>query len=67
MKNKIIAVISIIAIIFLFSHFGLLNRYNYITAKIDIYNENPKIISIGMSVLSKNTLNEISEKAAFMT
>lgn len=54
-KNKLIAsliLIFIIPLLILLWNYGIFTRYNYLTAKIDIYNGNIRLIYYGLPVFS---------------
>lgn len=47
-KKKIIIGIGILLVGILFWQFGFFNRFNYLTAKIDIWRESPRIAMVGI-------------------
>lgn len=60
-KTKIKYGIGILIIGITFWQFGLFHRYNYITAKIDIMREQPRIVEVGVPShfgVAYNGLNE---------
>ncbi|NQX85575.1 MAG: hypothetical protein HRT67_06680 [Flavobacteriaceae bacterium] len=64
-KNLIFIAILLVGIRFLIWNFGLFNRYNYLTAKSDISNNNLQIVFIGESMLTSSEVNEVSKKYGF--
>ncbi len=64
-KKKILIGIGILLFGILLWSFGFVNRYNFLTAKIDIMNGNPKIVTVGLPIFSNTELNLITEKYGF--
>ena len=64
-KRKLIVGLGILLIGILLWNFGFINRYNFLTAKIDIMNGNPKIITVGLPIFTDNELNRITKKYGF--
>ncbi|MEY8867919.1 hypothetical protein AB9K24_00330 [Meridianimaribacter flavus] len=64
-KNLIVIAILLVGIGFLLWNFGFFNRYNYLTAKSDISNNNPQIVFIGESMLTSSDINKVSKKYGF--
>lgn len=64
-KNLTLITILLFGIGFLLWIFGFFSRYNYLTAKSDIANNNPQIVFIGESILTSSDINTVSEKYGF--
>ncbi|MFY7669524.1 hypothetical protein ACOSP6_00415 [Tenacibaculum sp. MEBiC06402] len=64
-KKKIIIGIGILVFGISLWSFGIVNKYNFLTAKLDIMNHNPKIVTVGFPIFSHTELNMISEKYGF--
>lgn len=63
MKKKIIIGILLFGI--LLYNFGIICKYNFLTAKIDILNEDLKIVTVGLPFFSNKELNGITKKYGF--
>lgn len=46
-------------------NFGFFNRYNYLTAKSHIADNNPQIVFFGEAILTTSDLNKVSKKHGF--
>ena len=65
-KNKIKIVIGILAVLIIFWQSGLFYRYNYITSKIDIILNQPKLVEIGVMSHFGIANNGLNQKFGFI-
>ncbi|WP_074407630.1 MULTISPECIES: FEKKY domain-containing protein [Aquimarina] len=64
-KKIITIVILLLGIGITLSYFGFFNRFNYITAKLDITNNNPQKVLVGLPFISPTEMNKVSKKYGF--
>lgn len=64
-RKKIITGIGILLIGVFLWQFGLFNRFNYLTAKIDIMRNSPRIASIGKQIPCGVPCYQLKEKYGF--
>lgn len=64
-KKTILIASGILLLGILLWNYGFISRYNFFTAKIDIMNNNPKMVTIGLPIFSNTELNVITKKYGF--